>query len=286
MNQISEQITIEINRILKPIQGVFSIYFRDINTGYEFKLNENEPYNTASLMKVVVGLQLVRLIETRQLKKNSTIELKNTFASKYDNSLFQLSETMDAEKSLYSKTGVQVSVLELLELMITESSNLATNNLFQLIENYGSISDLLTELEMTDTHILRGVEDQKAYDAGMINTTTATDMVKLYLHISQLVSAGNVAATMLFEAMKRQKHNSIIPFLLPEKLHIAHKTGTLQSSIHDAALVSSDTGKNYLLVLLSKDLEDRPMATLALANVSNVFYLLTTDCLPDSSKAD
>ncbi len=166
---------------------------------------------------------------------------------------------------------------KLLELMITKSSNLATNNLFELIENKSSIADLLTELEMTDTKILRGVEDQKAYDAGMINTTTATDLVKLFQYIHYGVSSGNKAITMLYEIMKRQEHNSIIPALLPKNLRIAHKTGTLKSTIHDAALVSSDTGKNYILILLSKNLRDKVMATTAFAQLSEVFYNLASE---------
>ncbi len=239
-------------------------------------LNENEPFNTASLMKVVVGLQLVQLFETGKLEETATIELKNSFASKQDKSLFHLSETIDGDKSLYSKIGLQVSVLDLLELMITKSSNLATNNLFELIENNCSIANLLAELEMTDTKIVRGVEDQKAYDAGLINTTTAADLVKLYQYIRYGVSAENKSITLLYEIMKRQEHNSIIPALLPKNLHIAHKTGTLKSTIHDAALISSNTGKNYMLILLSKNLRDKALATTTFAKISETLYYLAS----------
>jgi len=272
-----ENIQEEVTNLLKLVEGDVSVFFYDLNTNRRYMLNENEPFNTASLMKIVVGLQLVRLFESNKLDENATIKLKNSFASKLDNSLFQLSETVDGEKSLYSKIGLQVRIPELLELMITQSSNLSTNNLFELIEMNGSISDLLAEIEMTNTKILRGVEDQKAYDAGMINTTTATDLVKLFQHIHYGVSSENKSITMLYEIMKRQEHNSIIPALLPKNLHIAHKTGTLKSTIHDAALVSSYTGKNYILILLSKNLRDKAIATTAFAQLSEVFYNLASE---------
>jgi beta-lactamase class A len=267
-----DSINVEITNLLRLVEGDVSVFFYDFNTNRRYMLNENEPFNTASLMKVLVGLQLVRLFETGKLEENATIKLKNSFASKHDNSLFHLSETIDGEKSLYSRIGLQVSVLELLELMITQSSNLATNNLFELIENKCCIADLLAELLMTDTKIVRGVEDQKAYDAGMINTTTAVDLVKLFQHIHNGVSTGNKSITLLYEIMKRQEHNSIIPSLLPKNLHIAHKTGTLKSTIHDAALISSDEGKNYILILLSKNLQNKALATTAFAKISEVFY--------------
>lgn len=267
----------EVTNLLKLVEGDVSVFFYDLNTNRRYMLNENELFNTASLMKVLVGLQLVRLFESGKLDENATFELKNSFASKHDNSLFHLSETMDGEKSLYSKIGLQVSVLELLELMITQSSNLATNNLFELIENKCNIADLLAELKMTDTNILRGVEDQKAYDAGMINTTTSADLIKLYQHIHYGISSGNKSITLLCEIMIRQKQNSIIPALLPKNLHIAHKTGTLKSTIHDAALISSDTGKNYILILLSKNLRDKVLAINAFAKISESFYFLASE---------
>jgi len=271
-----ENIQEEITNLLKLVEGDVSVFFYDFNSNRQYMLNENEPFNTASLMKVVVGLQLVQLFETGKLEETATIELKNSFASKQDKSLFHLSETIDGDKSLYSKIGLQVSVLDLLELMITKSSNLATNNLFELIENNCSIANLLAELEMTDTKIVRGVEDQKAYDAGLINTTTAADLVKLYQYIRYGVSAENKSITLLYEIMKRQEHNSIIPALLPKNLHIAHKTGTLKSTIHDAALISSNTGKNYMLILLSKNLRDKALATTTFAKISETLYYLAS----------
>ena len=271
-----ENIQEEITNLLKLVEGDVSVFFYDFNSNRQYMLNENEPFNTASLMKVVVGLQLVQLFETGKLEETATIELKNSFASKQDKSLFHLSETIDGDKSLYSKIGLQVSVLDLLELMITKSSNLATNNLFELIENNCSIANLLAELEMTDTKIVRGVEDQKAYDAGLINTTTSADLVKLYEFIYDGVITGNKSITLLYEIMKRQEHNSIIPALLPKNLHIAHKTGTLKSTIHDAALISSNTGKNYMLILLSKNLRDKALATTTFAKISETLYYLAS----------
>jgi beta-lactamase class A len=267
-----ENIQEEITNLLKLVEGDVSVFFYDLNTNQRYMLNENEPFNTASLMKVVVGLQLVRLFETGKLEETATIELKNSFASKQDKSLFHLSETIDGEKSLYSKIGLQVSVLDLLELMITLSSNLATNNLFELIEKHSRIADLTKDLGMNNTQILRGVEDQKAFDAGMINYTTATDMMLLFQHIRKCVIEGNKHVGLLYKILKQQKHNSIIPALLPKNLTIAHKTGTLKASIHDAAHITSPAGKDYILILLSKNIDNRAQTTTVLAQISQFFF--------------
>lgn len=272
MSQRFEQLEREIKYLLEPVSGVVSVFYKDLNTGNEFRLNENEVFNTASLMKVIIGLQLVRLFESGEIDENSTLKLKNSFASKHDNSLYQLSEIIDSEKSLYSKIGSEVRVLELLELMITQSSNLATNNLFELIERKSNIAVLLEELGMIDTRIVRGVEDQKAYDARIINTTTAGDMIKILEQIYAGVLQKNAYLTQLYNFLLKQEHNSIIPARLPENLLIAHKTGNLNKSLHDAAIITSTNGIRFLLVILSKNLENKENAIGVFSKIAELIY--------------
>jgi len=272
MSQRFEQLEREIKHLLESVSGVVSVFYKDLNSGNEFRLNENEVFNTASLMKVIKGLQLVRLFESGEIDENSTLKLKNSFVSKYDNSFYQLSEIIDSEKSLYSKIGSEVCLLELLELMITQSSNLATNNLFELIERKSSIANLLDDLGMTDTRIVRGVEDQKAYDAGIINTTTAADMIKIleYIYIGMLQK--NTYITHLYNLLLKQEHNSIIPVRLPGNLLIAHKTGNLTKSLHDAAIITSSNGIRYLLVMLSKNIDNKEITIAVFSKISELIY--------------
>ncbi|MDO9154001.1 MAG: serine hydrolase [Paludibacter sp.] len=268
----SERIKKEINQLIASIEGVVSVYFKNTADKYIFKYNENELFNAASLMKIIVGLELLLRIEKGEIAEDSNIEIKNSFKSKSNKSQFKLLVECDSEKELYDRIGTEVCVIELLELMITKSSNLATNNLFALIDNGNSISQLLTSLKMRNTQIVRGVEDQKAFDAGIINYTTAEDVFKLFEFINEGVSTGNKYILTLNEILKRQEHNSIIPQLLPVRLRIAHKTGTIKSIIHDAGIISSDDGINYILVILSKNLVDVKKAIPVFTKISALFY--------------
>ncbi len=267
-----EQIKAEITQLLQSVQGDVSVCFKDCVSNDQFLFNELESYNTASLMKVVVGLVLLSCIENGELDENLKIELRNTFASKFDGSAFESDIEIDGEKQLYSKIGSTVSIMELLELMIVRSSNLATNNLFTLIDKRNLLSELLNKTGMTNTRIVRGVEDQKAFDAGIINQTNASDMLKLFEYINQGVIAGNKSATLMHGILTRQEHNSIIPLYLPENILIAHKTGTIRGVLHDAALISSGTDLCYILVIMSKNLTDVRKSSVDFAKVSKLFY--------------
>lgn len=272
-----EVLHIKINQLLKPVEGDVSLFFKDLITNVTFKINENVLFNTASLMKVFVGLQYLQLIEKGKIDVSVPVKLKNSFRSKFDNSLFELSPEIDSDPDLYNKIGSEINAMELIERMITRSSNLSTNNLFELIEKQSNIDDLLKETGVSNTRIIRGVEDQKAFDAGITNVTTAADMVKVLEYIHAGVLNNDIYITQLYYFLLKQQHNSIIPLHLPKNLLIAHKTGNLSASIHDAAIISSPEGVGYILVILSKNLQNKEKATAVFAKVSEVLYSFLLD---------
>jgi beta-lactamase class A len=69
-----------------------------------------------------------------------------------------------------------------------------------------------------------------------------------------------------------QTHNTLIPALLPKEVKVAHKTGTITGVHHDSGIVFLPDGKKYVLVILSKNLEDDDAATKAMARVSAMIY--------------
>jgi beta-lactamase class A len=265
----------QLHELILSVQGDVALYYHNLHTNTSYTHNEQLTVNTASLMKVVVGLQLTQLIQQGKLSYAQTHLLHNSFISKADGSLYALSPTIDSDPELYTLLGTPVSLIELLRRMITRSSNLATNNLFQLIEPMANASQLLQHIGMHHTQILRGVEDQKAFDAGIINHTTAADMATLFTYIHQHLHTHNQAVSLLHHTLCEQEHNHIIPALLPSTITIAHKTGNLQRSLHDAALITTHTGIPYVLVILSQNLQNLSHAQTTFAQLSNILYHAT-----------
>ena len=79
---------------------------------------------------------------------------------------------------MYAAVGKTLTLRQLCELMITVSSNFAAN---LLIERLGveNIRRTVTALGADGMQVLRGVEDQKAFDKGLNNTTTARGLMVL-----------------------------------------------------------------------------------------------------------
>ena len=92
-----------------------------------------------------------------------------------DGSAFPLDPAEDGDPDLYQAVGSTGPLQELIRRMIARSSNLATN---LLVESLGASRsrDLMRSLGAYRMRVLRGVEDGKAFRAGLNNLASAKDL--------------------------------------------------------------------------------------------------------------
>ena len=155
--------------------------------------------------------------------------------------------------------------------MIIHSSNFATNLLIEKVDAK-KVTASMRELGAEDIMVLRGVEDIEAYEAGLSNTTTAYDLLLIFEKIAEGKAVGETADRQMTEILLQQKHNDIIPALLPEEVKVAHKTGSITGVRHDSGIVILPNGEKYVLVLLSKNMEEPEEGVKMLAEVSRMIY--------------
>jgi beta-lactamase class A len=207
----------------------------------------------------------------KKLSLSDSILIKNEFKSIADGSLFSLDSANDSEKYLYLHLGEKRSISQLLYKMITISSNFSTN---LLVEKLGAsnITETVHDLGLRDMLVLRGVEDNKAYDKGLNSVTTAYDLMLLFEKLGNDQLINPQASAEMIRILEDQRFNEIIPAELPLHVKVAHKTGSFPGVHHDSGLVILPDGRKYVLVILSKDLEDEKSATRAMADVSAMIY--------------
>ena len=185
-------------------------------------------------MKVPVMIELFRQARTGRVALDDPLAIRNEFHSIVDGSVYQLSEGDDSDKEVYAAVGKTMTLRQLCEAMITVSSNFAAN---LLIEKLGveNIRQTVTTLGADGMQVLRGVEDQKAFDKGMNNTTTARGLMILFEKIAAGQAVDPSADAEMIAILKRQQFNNAIPAGLPAGTPVAHKTGTITKIHHDAA---------------------------------------------------
>src|SRR5205085_3110223 len=168
--------------------------------------------------------ELFRQIDAHQLSLDQRVLLKNEFKSIVDGSAYTLDPGSDSDSSAYTLVGTRVTVRELIDRMITRSSNLATNALIELVDARRA-NATAHELGATNIRVLRGVEDNKAFRAGMNNTTTARDLAVLLEAIETGRAASRASCDAMREVLLHQEFNDEIPAGLPRGIPVAHKTG-------------------------------------------------------------
>ncbi len=252
-----------------PNQGV-GVYYRRLDRPDSLLVDAGHRFHAASTMKVPVMIQVFRDADAGTLRLSDSLTVVNEFHSIVDGSPYQLDKADDSDSSLYLRVGQTAPVRELLELMITVSSNLATNI---LIDRLGAERANATAhtLGADSIRVLRGVEDGKAYRAGMNNTTTARDLGVLLAAIAEHRAASRLACDSMLAILGRQHFTEGIPAGLPPGARVFHKTGWVgQVVYHDAAYVELPGGRRYVLVVTTGGIQLDTAAYHLVADVSRM----------------
>ncbi len=216
-----------------------AVAFRNLGTGDSLLINAHVPMHAASTMKVPVMLELFRRGET-----GGALPVHNSFVSIADGSRYSLSPGDDSDTTLYTRIGQQVPVRELIDRMITRSSNLATNLLIARADP-ARIAATLQGIGASEMRVLRGVEDGPAYARGMNNTTTAYGLMRVMEAVAR--EGGEMV-----EILARQEFREMIPAGVPPGTRVASKTGNITRINHDAAIVYPPGRAPYVLVVLTR----------------------------------
>lgn len=228
-----------------------AVGFYDYESTIQWTFNADQWFHAASTMKLAVLLGVFRQIERGELTLDSEVHVRNRFSSIVGGEHFKLEVSRDGDGNVYKQLGRTMPVRELAYWMITTSSNLATNLLVEVV-GIDSIQQALDELEITGVKVLRGVEDQAAYDAGLNNEVTAAGLLRLLRVIAEKKAYSPAASEQMLDIMLEQKYKSGIPAGLPDEAKVAHKTGNISTVHHDAGIVFINGRKPYVMVVLTQ----------------------------------
>ena len=265
--------------ILDKIQGRIQLEpgaqvglaYIDLGSSDTLFLNADTSFHAASTMKVPVMIELLRRASTGSFGMSQRLMIVNQFASIVDGSAYALDPSSDSDTTLYHRVGGRVPIATLLRLMITRSSNLATNTLIALV-GAEEVNRTMRSLGAKRIQVLRGVEDGKAFDKGLINTTTARDLAIILRAIEEGRASSPEATTEMRQILLAQEFNEKIPAGLPAGIRVAHKTGEITAHSHDAAIVYPPARSPYVLVVLTRGIQDGAKASKLIADISSIVY--------------
>lgn len=268
MPTVMEQLAARIDSVPGATVG---IAVHDMASGRTLAINADTVFHAASTMKVPVLFALYQQFETGALHPGQTMRLENRFLSIIDQSPYSLSAGDDSDSTVYMLVGSDVPLRDLAVRMITHSSNLATNALIEQLDAK-RITAITRELGATQMMVRRGVEDTKAFEAGLNNTTTANDLVALFVALQQGRVANAESTRDMLSILEAQAFNDEIPAGLPTGTRVAHKTGSITATLHDAGLVFPPDREPYAIAILTRGIPDKKVAEKLIADCSRIIW--------------
>ena len=274
MDEAALQARIEEIREEGGIEAI-AAHVHDEDTGREFSHHGDRWFHAASTMKAAVLLTLFKAAETGTVRLEDRLHVRNRFRSIADQSIFNIARDRDADAAVHRRVGRSMKLIELAHPMITRSSNLATNLLLDHLTP-AAVQQTLAAAGVDGVKVVRGVEDNAAFEQGLNNLTTARGLVQLFRALRDPRFFRETSRKQMHEIFLAQEFNTMIPALLPSTTEVAHKTGEISTCTHDAGLVLLPGRRPYAVAILTEHAPDAPAPQKTVARVSRAIYEFIT----------
>jgi beta-lactamase class A len=249
-----------------PAGARLSWVLTEIDGTVRFECDADERFNAASTMKVAVMIAVFRLVDRRALDLDRKVTVATTFASAKGVAKFHL-EPDDVDSELANRAGDSVAVSELVDRMITVSSNEASNLLLGLV-GFEAVTGVLQELGARNSRAQRLFGDRAAQRGGATNEVTPRDLGRLMSAIGSGRAAKPSSCEAMVDILCRQQFRDEIPAGLAPGIKVANKTGWVEGALHDAAIVWPHDTAPFCLVVCTDGFPDEDAARSAIQAVA------------------
>lgn len=207
---------------------------------------EDLVFKSASLIKTPIMLCALEAVENGELSLDTKIPVQPCQC------------VGDEAPVIQNDTDVPLSVL--LEYMITDSNNSATNVLIDWL-GMDRVNACSQKIGLEDTLLRRHMLDYEAARQGRENRTSAKDMRRLYtlLHKGEVLTSFQCKTAL--PILLRQHDKELLLFANPNQ-KAAHKTGGLADIAHDAGILYGENRTLIFAVLVTAPDERQCVALL------------------------
>lgn len=226
------------------LQGA-GVALLDLTRRRQASVRGDQVFPSASLIKLPLMVAVMRAVEAGQLRLDQPVTLRP------ENQTGTWVPPGDARPLL--RPGMRVPVARLLELMITRSDNVATNNLIDLLSRT-ELAQGFAEFGAPDTHLVRKLSAGKTVaDAAYVegrNQTTPHDVLALMQGVAEGTLVSPAASARMKGWLGGQLDRDKLPSGLPAGARVYSKSGETSQVTHEVMLVEAGSAR-YLLAVLT-----------------------------------
>ena len=292
----------EILRLAEFSGGRVGVAAVHLETGREVYLNADEWFPMASTYKVPIAVQLLRRVDNNEVKLDQMVEVTPVDLHPGSGTLSQLLDD----------PGVELSLLNLLELMLLISDNSATDLSLEIAGGGQSVTALMRDSGIEGITVDRptveliadwlGVEGlpsngkitrekfsdlrnlvseserehaETVFEQDKRDSATPRGMAQLLSGIWQEEIISQKHSELLLDIMRRcQTGDGRIKGLLPLETEVFHKTGTIGRVTNDVGIVTlpEDMGHVITVVFVKQSVFPVPERERAIAHISRAIH--------------
>jgi beta-lactamase class A len=247
-----------LGKQVADFKGEAGVIIEDLSQGWEISLNKDKLFPAASLVKIPIMAACFYAQAEGKISLKDKLVLKTSAKAPGSGVL----KNMPA--------GSSITVDRLIELMIAQSDNTASNMLIDLLTpDY--LNTFFKREGLKNTNLARKMMDFKHRKIGVENYTTAEDISRLLERIYRREFLNSAISDKCLAMLLRQKLRDRIPRKLPQDVPVAHKTGLERNVCHDAGIVFTPGG-HFLVCVFTKSKNGSRQVKEFIANISLYIY--------------
>lgn len=255
----------------RPGEATVSVWLGSADGSTGYGRDHDAVHYAASTMKLPLLVAAYRRHERGDLDLDAEVPVHNEFRSALDGSPFSLAQEDDQDDQTWARIGTTCSLRVLARHAVVKSGNLATNLLLEQV-GAGAVADVLAEAGCSDTVLPRGIGDAAAREAGMDNLVTAHDLGRVLCGVAVGTLAASRTCEEVEEVLAAQEHRDQIPAGLPPGTRVANKTGWVDGTTHDIALVRPEDRPPYVLAVCTTVDVPEAEATALIQDISSLVW--------------
>lgn len=250
--------------------GRIGVYAVDLASGREVSVLGNQRFPMASTSKIAIAATFLEGVEKGRWSLTSEFPLMVPVAS----------PRFSSSKAPV-KPGQYMKAIDLIEIMITRSSNPATDALLAVVGGPAAVNSWAARNGMPEFNITRDIatlvrddgEINPAHTIDVRDSATPQVMVKLLAGLYQGKFLNDASRRVIIGAMERCKTGTRrIPGMLPTGARVAHKTGTLSNTASDIGIIHTPDGRAIAVAIYVTGQGSKPARDAKIASIARALY--------------
>ena len=223
--------------------GVLGVVAIDLNTGAVLQHNANALFPQASSIKIPIMAEVFRQAEAGKIDLSASVTLQSSDAAGGSGDL----------QSELKKAPVRLPVRELIEKMIRDSDNTATNRLIAMA-GMDSINQWIGTAGMKHTKLQRVMMDSRSAKQDRENISTPMEMARLAEMLYRGRAVSSEASKSMIAILKLVKAD--FRSTVPKQVEVAAKPGELDGVRAETGIIFLPN-RPFVLSVMSTFLDDK-----------------------------